>query len=257
MNQPRKSPVRRFSNRPELPEATLASLREKTAEIVAIDDLALRRERARVIYNSSRPTDWFAPVIVALRGLCGAGELCMYCSSNEPSQVEHFKPLNVFPHESMTYENYLWSCDICNRSHKGERFPPDTEPGAQILNPLDDDVWEHFFIDDRFGRLIRRRDRTTKQPLPRAVSTCDVVGIDREIVQTKRIRRFRNLRRDAERAIADVKAGTLSVANLQREVEDWRSEPFQADVADYFLAGPGRNKEPFRTVFDLLATGAV
>jgi hypothetical protein len=36
----------------------------------------------------------------------------------------------------------------------------------------------------------------TNQDLPRAVSTCEVVGTDRENVQIKRTRRYRNLRRD-------------------------------------------------------------
>ncbi len=182
--------------------------------------------------------------------LVGRGQ---YCSSNEPSQLEHFRPLAFFPENALDYGNYLWSCDICNRTYKGEKFPPTTEPGAPILNPLDDNVWEYFFVDDIFGRLLMRIDLTTSQPLPRAVSTCNVVGIDRENVQTKRIRRFSNLRRNALRVLGELQAGTLSTAIVQTEIADWRSEPFQADVADYFLNGPGRSKEPFRTL--LLAVG--
>ena len=182
-----------------------------------------------------------------------AGELCMYCSSNEPSQVEHVRPLGIFPERALEYQNYLWSCDICNRTHKGERFPPDTEPGEPILNPLEDDVWEHFFIEETFGRLLCRVDPVTNERLPRAVSTCNVVGIDRENVQTKRTRRYHNLRRDAQRSLLEFQAGTLDAATLRNELADWRSEPFQADVADYFLNGPGRAKEPFRSV--LLAAG--
>ena len=121
-------------------------------------------------------------------------------------------------------------------------------PGDQILNPLDDDVWEHFFIDDHFGRLLPRVDAETNEKLPRAASTCEVVGIDRENVQIKRNRRYRNLVRDATGALEDFQRDTLTLDALKQEIARWRSEPFQADVADFFLNGPGRSKEPFRTL---------
>lgn len=243
--------MRRLAARPTLPPATESKLREKTAEILAVPTGATRSDRARSAFKAARDTGWFAPIVSGLRGLCGEGELCMYCSSNEPSQVEHFRPLSIFPESAFAYTNYLWACDICNRSYKGERFPPDTETGAPILNPLDDDVWSHFFIDFQFGRLLCRVDPATGGRLPRAVSTCDVVGIDRDNVQTKRQRRFQNLLRAANRALTEVQAGTLDLAGLKLEIEQWRTEPFQADVPDYFLNGPGRSKEPFRSVLSL------
>jgi hypothetical protein len=177
----------------------------------------------------------------------------MYCSSNEPSQVEHYRPIAVFPEHAMEYHNYLWSCDICNRTYKGGRFPPNTEPGERILNPLEDDVWEHFFIEEQFGRLLCRVDPATSERLPRAISTCEVVGIDRENVQLKRVNRYRNLRRDAARMLVEFQEGSLNVVALKSEITTWRSEPFQADIADYFLNGPGRSKEPFKSV--LIAAG--
>lgn len=179
----------------------------------------------------------------------------MYCSSNEPSQIEHYRPLSFFPERTFEYENYLWTCDICNRSHKGERFPPDTEPGAQILNPLDDNVWDHFFIDEEFGRLIARLDLATSAPSDRALSTCAIVGIDRENVQIRRSRRFARLRKDAQRILEDFRAGKCRQSDLAAEITSWRSEPYQVDVADYFLNGPGRLYEPFKSV--LLASGEV
>jgi hypothetical protein len=74
------------------------------------------------------------------------------------------------------------------------------------------------------------------------------VGIDRENVQTKRARRYSNLRREAQRALAEFQANTIDAVALRNEISEWRSEPFQADVADYFLNGPGRSREPFRSL---------
>lgn len=245
--------MRRLAQRPAIPTRTQEKLLEKEQEVLSLPPGAGRKQRARESYTASRGSVWFEPIVARLRAICGQGELCMYCSSNEPSQIEHFRPLSVFPERAFDYENYLWACDICNRTHKGERFPPDTEPGAQILNPLDDNVWEYFFIDTQFGRLLCRIDATTGERLPRSVSTCDVVGIDRENVQIKRQRRFKSLQRLAQQALTESQTGKLTLEGLKNEISQWRSEPFQADVADFFLNGPGRLKDPFRSV--LLCAG--
>lgn len=240
--------MRRFLPRPGIPGPTQTKLQEKTDEILLIAEGDARKERATDIYNASRQTAWFAPIIEGLRGLCGLGELCMYCSSNEPSQVEHFQPIALFPEHALDYNNFLWSCSICNGTHKGDKFPPTNYPGAPILNPLDDDVWEYFFIDEHFGRLVRRVDPDTNQALPRAVSTCEVVGIDRENVQIKRSRRYKNLRRDVQSLLEQFIGGTKNSMELSQAIAELRSEPFQADVGDYFLNGPGRSQEPFRSL---------
>ncbi len=109
-------------------------------------------------------------------------------------------------------------------------------------------MWEHLFIDDTFGRLLHRIDPETNEYRPRGVSTCEVVGIDRENVQIKRNRRYRNLVRDVNFALNDFQAGKLTGDGLKDEINNWRSEPFQAGVADFFLNGSGRAKEPFRTL---------
>ncbi len=246
--------MRSFPQRPLLPTATRQQLQKKVDVIALITDPQEKSTKARSTYASARTSQWFKLVINALRGLCGEGGLCMYCSSNEPSQVEHYRPLSVFPDLAFHYENYLWTCDICNRTYKGERFPPDTEPGAQILNPLEDNVWEYFFLSEQNGRLIRKIDIATNDYVPRATSTCKVVGIDRENVQKKRQHRFRRLRQNAEDALDKFLAGTLSQADLRAEIALLRAEPFQSDVADYFLNGPGRLHEPFRSIFVAIDT---
>jgi hypothetical protein len=111
-------------------------------------------------------------------------------------------------------------------------------------------VWHYFFLDEMFGRLIQRVDPGTTEALPRAVSTCSVVGIDRETLQIRRQHRYASLRKDVERTLADVTKGTLSSADAQQRLAEWRSAPFQADVADYFLNGPGRVTEPFRSLLE-------
>lgn len=243
--------MRSLPSRPALPPTVLKRLRGKTDAVAAVVDRRAMQAIARTSYESARRSTWFEPVVQALRGLCGEGELCMYCSSNEPSHLEHYMPLSVFPERAFDYENYLWSCDICNRT-KGDRFPPDTGTGDRILNPLDDNVWDYFFLDEQFGRLIKRIDPTTASSLPRAVSTCEVVGIDRENVQTRRKHRLKRLRQNVQDALEMFRSGAFTQPQLREELTTLRHEPFQADIADFFLNGPGRENEPFRSALEAI-----
>ena len=247
--------MRNLPPRPLLSNAAQKKLLEKTKAILDITNLQERKTKARSSYDMARKTKWFAPVVQALSGLSGSGELCMYCSSSEASQIDHYRPLSIFPDKAFDFENYLWACDICNRTYKGERFPPDTEPGEMILNPLDDNVWDYFFLDENHGRLLRRIDPVTQMFLPRATSTCDIVGIDRQNVQSNRQRRYKRLRENVQSALDRFRDGTITHADLRAELNECRTEPFQADVSDYFLNGPGRVNEPFRSA--LQAAGEV
>ena len=175
----------------------------------------------------------------------------MYCSSGEPSQVEHYRPASVFPELTFTFENYLWSCDICNKA-KGARFPPATENGAQILNPIDDNVWEHFYIDETTGELTKRKDPETKTDFPRAVSTCDIVGIDRELVQSKRRNLFKFMTKKLRKSNEDFQNARITKVDLEEDIVELRDFHFQRDVTEYFLNGPGRVYEPFKSALSAI-----
>jgi hypothetical protein len=243
--------MRNLGPRPELPSGLLDRLQKKTDAIVNTTDSVARRDLARKSYDASRRSAWFSPVVQVLRDLSGDGGLCMYCSSNEPSQIEHYRPLTVFPENAFQYENYLWTCDICNRQFKGERFPPNTEPGDTILNPIDDNVWDHYFLDERFGRLVKRLSPHDLKPFSRAVSTSKIVGVERETVQKKRQHRLRRLRDCVQNAVDRYRKGSMSQSALVAELHELVAEPFQSDVADYFLCGPGKALEPFKTALTL------
>jgi hypothetical protein len=198
-------------------------------------------------YGNARKTRWFAPVVKELGRLAGPGERCMFCSGSEASDVEHFRPKAIFPEVAMTWENTLWSCTPCNRS-KLNRFPPDTGPGGQFVNPLYENVWDFFFIDP-FGMLTPRYDRAAKSPNERAVTTRDFLSLNRDAVQVSRQQRLRNLKEAVADTLNLIEAKKLTKKAARKRVETWRSESWQPDVADYFLVGPGRNESPFKEFF--------
>lgn len=52
---------------------------------------------------------------------------CAYCEANTQvvahGDVEHFRPKSIYWWLAYTYDNYLYSCQICNQIHKSDNFP--------------------------------------------------------------------------------------------------------------------------------------
>lgn len=51
--------------------------------------------------------------------------------------------------------------------------------------------------------------------------------------------------------LARYKSKALDSAEPGRRREEWLRQPFQPDVADYFLNGPGSSEPPFSEVLEL------
>lgn len=235
--------MRRIHARPDLPDAASARLAEKTAQILQGGD-------AKSIYSNSRSTEWFKPIVMVLAEMAGPGGNCMFCSHNESSNVEHYRPKARFPALAMVWENYLWVCNICNLA-KSDRFPPDTEPGGRILNPVDDNPWDHLYINEQM-MIAPRMDADSDAYDPRGLSTRDILQLNRDVLLRSRRDRFEDLCESVNICLSGHAAGTLSVENIHTKLERLRSHSFQPDVADYFLDGPGRTESPFRELFELL-----
>ena len=95
---------------------------------------------------------------------------CAYCEAPTSTvaygDVEHFRPKSRYWWLAYCYDNYLYSCQICNQRHKRDKFPiravkwtgPDPASavaGALAIDPLVDDASFQQFI----------QESTTEQPL--------------------------------------------------------------------------------------------
>ena len=63
-----------------------------------------------------------------------SGGKCAYCESPTDTvahgDVEHFRPKSVYWWLAYCYDNYLYSCQICNEVFKGDSFPVHATAGA-------------------------------------------------------------------------------------------------------------------------------
>lgn len=62
---------------------------------------------------------------------------CAYCEAPVQAvahgDVEHFRPKSVYWWLAYCYDNYLFSCQVCNQTFKGDKFP--LEGTAMALDP--------------------------------------------------------------------------------------------------------------------------
>lgn len=119
------------------------------------------------------------------------------------------------------------------------------------MNPLDEDVWKFFFIDE-FGLLTPRYDKNAKSFDARAVTTRDFLELNREALQESRQWRIQDLKGQVKETLQLLKGGELTKAQVKAKIQTWRTQPFQPDVADYFFDGPGKMEKPFKSLLEVL-----
>ena len=160
------------------------------------------------------------------------------------------RPKAVFPKLALAWENLLWGCANCNR-RKGNQFPPDTRPGARLINPVEENVWD-FFIIDRFGNFMPqwRPDKNTLDE--RAAATRDLLQLNRETLQARRMSRLNDLRHLVNMTLKQFRAGEIQIAEVHERSKEWRSSPTQPDVADFFINGPGSVEKPFSDLLSVV-----
>jgi uncharacterized protein (TIGR02646 family) len=237
--------MRNIESRLPLPSATARHLSKEAAIVDASSD---KKSMADKRYKVVRQLIWFRKVTETLSLMAGAGQRCMYCSGSESAQVEHYRPKAIHPEHTFAWENLIWSCGICNQI-KSNRFNENVRP----INPVDDNVWSHFFID-QFGNLSPRWNPDENALDSRAVESIKLHGLDRQALQESRYERLIDLRSQVRRTLNMLESGGIGPDEIQETVLNWIKQPFQSDVADYFLSGPGRidPEEPFKSLIDAM-----
>jgi hypothetical protein len=46
--------------------------------------------------------------------MCSGAKRCCYCEDSAADEVEHIEPKDLFPEKTFDFDNYLYSCGLCN-----------------------------------------------------------------------------------------------------------------------------------------------
>lgn len=67
------------------------------------------------------------------------GGKCAYCEASTDvvahGDVEHFRPKSIYWWLAFAFDNYLFSCQICNQTFKGDKFPISGVPAVAPAMP--------------------------------------------------------------------------------------------------------------------------
>ena len=111
-----------------------SGLRGKPREKKNLDVLKLKREKGDIPSKDFKSNLW-KPAKKQLRK--ESNDKCAYCEADTKvvahGDVEHFRPKNVYWWLAYCYDNYLYSCQICNQTFKSNRFPIS---GTKLRGPL-------------------------------------------------------------------------------------------------------------------------
>ena len=130
-----------------LSKAHLEVLDGYQAEVDGLPAYEERVEKGKNLFRSHnrKHNATFAAVRQTLAEMCHGPKRCMYCEDSAADQIEHFRPMDLYPETIFAWMNYLYACGPCNRE-KGNRFKvidPESRalvnatrhPGAPIVPP--------------------------------------------------------------------------------------------------------------------------
>ena len=90
--------------------------------------------------------------------------VCAYCErtefvlgGEEFFEIDHFRPVKMFPEQQKHYPNLYYSCGRCNR-HKGSTWPSEglMERGFRFADPCREDMYSEHLEETRNGALRAR-----------------------------------------------------------------------------------------------------
>ncbi len=111
----------------------------------------------------------------------GGINACMYCTCGEAGTLDHFWPQAVYKERTYRYNNYVWSCYICNNA-KSTDFPVDQSGNPLLVNPLDEDPHPYFnYNQGGIFKIEEEPNETSDQCQIREKNnrTVDTMNLDR------------------------------------------------------------------------------
>lgn len=160
--------------RPTLTSKTLKVLSKRTASVTAS---ANQPEKAAKLW-CSRKNKSFSEIKEKLASACSGRVRCMYCEDSEATDIEHFYPKSSYPLKAFDWVNYLLACSNCNSNYKRTQFPLSATGAPELLNPFDDEPFDHFELSPSTGKLVALTTR--------AKVSVGVFGLDRQTLEDGR-----------------------------------------------------------------------
>lgn len=128
-------------------------------------------------WKASRQTRSVGQVLAALQAMAGPRQRCMYCLDSHGSDIDHFRPKACWPQRMYDWSNLVLCCTFCGRL-KGSQFPMKGRR-ALLLDPSQENPWEHLDFDPVTGNICARFDLARNDWSAKGMATVKVLQLDR------------------------------------------------------------------------------
>ena len=129
-------------------------------------------------WEGRRKSSYLRELLILLRRMSGPHERCMYCVDSHGTDIEHFFPKAKYRDKMYRWENMLLGCVECGR-FKGDLFPLSDQQQPLLINPADEEPWDHLDFDPPTGNLVARYDPTVDAYSSKGEATVEVLQLDR------------------------------------------------------------------------------
>lgn len=169
--------------RPKLGDKTLGYLKKRQDKVDS--EFENPSFSAEASWKQARNTAGIRDCFKNLKVMMGDSERCVYCHDSHGSDIEHFRPKSVFPHQIFVWDNFLLCCTECGR-FKGDKFPTD-DGGALLIDPTIEEPWTHLDFDPVVGALVPRFSVEGPTTSAKGEATVQVLQLDRREASRKYI----------------------------------------------------------------------
>jgi len=102
-----------------LDEDTLRRLKDLQEQIDELPTFAGRSDLAKRLFSrrNIKGNAIFDKIKVQLTRMDSGASRCAYCEDSVSDEVEHIFPKDLYPGRCFDWDNYVYACGPCNRTH--------------------------------------------------------------------------------------------------------------------------------------------
>jgi uncharacterized protein (TIGR02646 family) len=118
---------------------------------------------------------------------------CAFCERNvelSSGRIEHFRPKSQYVDLTFDWNNFLYSCEVCN-NRKGDKFPLDCDGTPLLIDPTDEDCDIYEYLEFYWDKETKLASVVGKDGRGKVVQ--EILDLNRKDLMKHRSGKLKNL----------------------------------------------------------------
>jgi len=123
---------------------------------------------------------------------CGKCAFCERKVELSAGRIEHFRPKSQYVDLTFDWNNFLYSCEVCNnRQNKGSKFPLDCDGTQLLIDPTDEDCDIYEYLEFYWDKETKLASVVGKDGRGKVVQ--EILNLNRKDLREHRTREIKKL----------------------------------------------------------------